>query len=110
MKKRQNISTPENAPPDKSNMGRHYWQPPLLFSIPRPYEDDFERNKEHYIIMQLLQKEIQKARDWLQQYSLQKSITKERVQNSMAIINDRFCNKAEARVNVCTETKEYINA
>jgi hypothetical protein len=74
-------------------------EPPGLFSIPRPYEDDYERNDAWYKKMQRLEIKIRQLKQRFNQLSerqnIRKQETKEIIQVSKKLVNNFLNNKTK---------------
>ncbi len=72
------------------------YQPPLLFSIPRPYEDDFERNCYWYKKMLGLEKEIKVIKDKIKaitvEHAIKTALTRQMIEKTVEL-NKKFINR-----------------
>lgn len=85
---------------DKDKEINMNYQAPLVFAIPRPYEDDYERNNNWYLQMLKLEKKTvqikKKIKAIATRYAAQSEITKQIIVHTQEL-NNRFIKRAQRR-------------
>ncbi len=75
-------------------------QPPSVFSIPRPYEDDFERNCYWYKKMLGLEKEAKVIKDKIKaitvEHAIKTAITRQMIEKTVEL-NKKFRNRPKSQ-------------